>query len=310
MKPLAIFLTVLMMSSPGFAAPKKQRDPEQIGRRQIGKGLNLYSQEREIALGKEQSLDLEREARVLEDPVVSEYVNRIGQNLVRNSDAKVSFTIKVIRSTEVNAVAFPGGFLYIHSALIHAADNEAELASALAHEIAHVAARHYTRQATREQIIKLATIPLIFLGGWPGIAIEEGAAIARPLTFRKLSRDAEAEADMLGIQYLYKAGYDPAALVDFFERLSLREKHRPGVFARMLSDHPALGSRIRSVQKQIDKELAPRPQYVIQTSEFQLVKERLTSIENGNRDPWQYLRAPSLSVTDPTGASDERPRLR
>ena len=188
---------------------------------------------------------------MLEDPVVSEYVNRIGQTLVRNSDAKASFTIKVLRSAEVNAVAFPGGFVYVNSALIRTADNEAELAGALAHEIAHVAARHYTRQASREQIINFAMIPLVFIGGLPGIAIRESAELAKPLAFKKLSRNAEAEADMLGIQYLYKAGYDPTALVDFFEKISAQEKSKPGVFGRMLLSHPALGSRIRSIQKQI-----------------------------------------------------------
>jgi predicted Zn-dependent protease len=308
MKRVAILLTVLMIHNPAWSAPNKQRDPEQIGQREVGKGVNLYSREREFSLGREQALDLEREERVLEDPVVSEYVNRIGQTLVRNSDATVCFTIKVLRSAEVNAVAFPGGFVYINSALIRTADNEAELAGALAHEIAHVAARHYTRQASREQILNFAMIPLVFIGGLPGIAIREGAELAKPLAFKKLSRNAEAEADMLGIQYLYKAGYDPTALVDFFEKISAQEKSKPGMFGRMLLSHPALGSRIRSIQKQIQADLNPRPQYLIQTSEFQLVKERLIAIENGNRVPWRYL-SPATQA-NPASRSDERPVLR
>jgi predicted Zn-dependent protease len=301
MKGVAIAVTVLMIHGQGLAAPIKRRDPDQIGRRSVGGGVNLYSRKSEIAMGRDLAHDVERRVRVIEDPVVSEYVSRIGQNLVNNSDARYSFIIKVIRSDEINAFALPGGFLFINSGLIRAADNEAELASAMAHEIAHVAARHYTRQASWEQIISFASIPLVFIGGWPGVAIQQGAAIATPLAFKKLSRDAEAEADMLGIQYLYKTGYDPAAFVDFFERMTQQEKSKPGVIVGMLAVHPALLSRIRAVQKQIQRDLSPQPQYLIQTSEFQLVKERLIAIENGKRVPSKNTRPSS---------SDERPVLR
>ncbi len=301
MKCVAIAVTVLLIHGQGFAAPVKRRDPGRIGRRGVGNGVNFYSRAREIETGRDLARDVERGARIIEDPVVSEYVSRIGQNLVNNSDARYCFTIKVVRSEEINAFALPGGFLFINSGLIRAADNEAELASAMAHEIAHVAARHYTRQATWEQIVSYASIPLVFIGGLPGYAIQQGAAIATPLAFRKLSRDAEAEADMLGVQYLYKTGYDPSAFVDFFERMARQEKSKPGTIAGMLAVHPALVSRIRAVQKQIQTDLGPQPQYLIQTSEFMLVKERLIAIENGKRVPWKCAR-PSTP--------DERPVLR
>jgi predicted Zn-dependent protease len=297
-----LILAALLLQGPCLAAPNKQRDPEQIGQRNVGGRINLYSQKTEFELGKDMARDFEREVDIITDPVVSEYVNRIGQNIVRHSDAKIFFTIKVVRSTEVNAVAIPGGFVFVNSALIRTAGTEAELASALAHEIAHVAARHFTRRASLEQVMSCATIPLVFIGGWPGYAIQQAANLALPLAGIKFSRSAEAEADMLGLQYVYQSGYDPAAFIDLFERISVMEKSNPGIFARMLSSHPPVRNRIRSVQKQIERDLRPRDEYLVQTSEFQNVKTRLIAIENRERVPW-------VSVASPA-ALDARPVLR
>src|ERR1051325_10905081 len=158
----------LVLAVPATFAKDKKNDPEEIGNRDVGKGVNFYSLEKEIALGKQLAQEVERQAKIVDDPVIAEYVNRVGQNLVRNSDAKVPFTIKVVDSEEVNAFALPGGFFFVNSGLILKADTEAELAGVMAHEIAHVAARHGTRQATRGQVMNLATIPLIFMGGWAG----------------------------------------------------------------------------------------------------------------------------------------------
>src|SRR5579864_3287867 len=217
--------------------PKK--DPDQIGNRDVGKGVNFYSLEKEIALGKGLAQQVEKQAKIINDPVISEYVNRVGQNLVRNSDAKVPFTIKVIDSEDVNAFALPGGFFFVNSGLILKADNEAELAGVMAHEIAHVAARHGTRQATRGEIANLATIPLIFMGGgWTTYGIYQAASVLVPIGFLKFSRGFESEADMLGLEYMYKAGYDPTAFVDFFEKIETLEKRKPGTMAKVFSTHP------------------------------------------------------------------------
>jgi predicted Zn-dependent protease len=231
-------------------------------------------------MGKQYAQEVEATSKLLQDPIVTEYVNRIGQNLVRNSDAQVPFTIKVIDSDEVNAFALPGGFFYVNSGLILAADEESELAGVMAHEIAHVAARHATRQMTRAQWLNLGSIPLIFVGGGIGYAIRSVAGLAVPMTFLSFSRSFESEADYLGLQYMYKAGYDPNAFVQFFEKLQAREKKKPGTLAKAFSTHPQTPDRISRSQDEIATILPARAQYIVTTSEFADVKARLASIEN------------------------------
>jgi beta-barrel assembly-enhancing protease len=257
-----------------------KEDVEAIGNRKVGKGPNFYSLEKEIALGKQLAQEVERSSKLIDDPVVTEYVNRVGQNLVRNSDARVPFTIKVIDSDEVNAFALPGGFFYVNSGLILRAQEESELAGVMAHEISHVTARHGTKNATKGQILQLATIPLVLLGpaGLAGYGLYEGLNVALPLTFVKFSRDAEREADFLGLQYMYKAGYDPNSYVTFFERIQADEKRRPGTIPKVFSTHPPTPERIANAQKEIARILPNRPEYIVTTSEFDSVKERLHNI--------------------------------
>jgi predicted Zn-dependent protease len=288
---------MLAVSPAGVLAKSKdkKKDPDEIGNRDVGKGVNFYSLEREIALGKQVAQEIERQARVVDDPVVAEYVNRVGQNLVRNSDVKVPVTIKVLDAEEVNAMALPGGFFFVNSGLILKAETEAELAGVMAHEIAHIAARHGTRQATRGQVINLASIPLIFMGGWTGYGIRQATSVLVPLGFLKFSRAFESEADLLGLQYLYKAGYDPTAFVDFFEKIQSAEKKRPGTMAKVFSSHPMTDDRIKSSQQNIQEILEAKPEYVVTTSEFNDVKGRLNSLLNRRK----------VDDTD-----DNRPRLR
>jgi predicted Zn-dependent protease len=276
--------------------PGSKADVEAIGNRNVGGGLNFYSLEREMALGKQLAQEVERSAKLVDDPVVSEYVNRVGQNLVRNSDAKVPFTIKVIDSDAVNAFALPGGFFYVNSGLILRADSESELAGVMAHEIAHVAARHSTKRETKGQLTQLATIPLILLGpgGWAGYGIYQGLNFAVPLTFLKFSRGDENEADYLGLQYMYKAGYDPNAFVSFFEKVKAEEKRRPGTVPTVFSTHPPTTDRVERVQKTIATILPARDQYIITTSEFDSVKERLQRLENRSKLQEEKSDRPTL----------------
>ncbi|HEV8038833.1 MAG TPA: M48 family metallopeptidase, partial [Bryobacteraceae bacterium] len=277
---MVVSLAVIAPHAAYATDPKK--DPDEIGNRNVSGTVNFYSLEKEIAIGKGLAQQVEKQAKIINDPVISEYVNRVGQNLVRNSDAKVPFTIKVIDSEEVNAFALPGGFFFVNSGLILKADSEAELAGVMAHEIAHVAARHGTRQATRGEIANLATIPLIILtyGSWTGYGIYQAASILVPIGFLKFSRGFEAEADMLGLEYMYKAGYDPTAFVDFFEKIETLEKRKPGTMAKVFSTHPPTDDRIKAAQKNIQEILVSKPEYVITTSEFNDVKSRMLAMHN------------------------------
>jgi predicted Zn-dependent protease len=263
---------------------------------------------------------------VINDQVIAEYVNRIGQNLVRNSDAKVPFTIKVLEDPQVNAFALPGGFFFINSGLVLKADTEAELAGVMAHEIAHVAARHGTRQATKGEIAQLATLPLIFMGGAAAYGIYEASGLLIPVTFLKFSRNIEAEADYLGLQYMYKTGYDPNAFIDFFEKIQTMEKRKPGTVSKLFATHPPTDDRIAKSQKEIADILKAKPEYVVTTSEFNDVKARLAMLENQRRpdktseDPNKpTLRrnpnsnAPIEDETDPSKkapSDDDRPKLK
>lgn len=317
-------LLAVTLVTPGFAADK-EKDPEEIGNRNVSGKVNWYSIEKEIALGKQLAQDVERQAKIIDDPIIAEYVNRVGQNLVRNSDAKVPFTIKVIDSEDVNAFALPGGFFFVNSGLILKADNEAELAGVMAHEIAHVAARHGTRQATRGQIANLATIPLIFMGGWAGYGIRQGASLLVPMGFLQFSRSFESEADLLGLEYMYKAGYDPTAFVDFFEKIQSLEKKKPGTMAKVFSTHPLTDDRIKTAQHNIQEYLKSKPEYVLTTSEFNDVKGRLMAMHNRRKIDDKDINRPRLRRTPGSGTGpidadedgkkpksdeDERPTLK
>jgi beta-barrel assembly-enhancing protease len=305
-------------------APKNSKeDVDAIGNRNVGKGVNFYSLEKEIALGKGLAQEVERSSKLIDDPVITEYVNRVGQNLVRNSDARVPFTIKVIDSDEVNAFALPGGFFYVNSGLILRAQEESELAGVMAHEISHVTARHGTKNATKGEMMQLATIPLMLLGpaGWAGYGLYEGLNIAIPLTYLKFNRDAEREADFLGLEYMYKAGYDPNAYVTFFERIQADEKRRPGTIPRVFSTHPPTPERIENTQKEIARILPNRPEYIVTTSEFDAVKGRLRNVMFARKVQDNAPGKPSLRTrteqqqkgqtqTDPNASDDDRPTLK
>jgi predicted Zn-dependent protease len=280
--------------------PGSLDDVNSIGNRAMPgqKGMgNWYSNETEMKMGKQYSMELEHTIKMVNDPVVNEYVNRITQNIVKNSDAKVPFTVKVIDSDEINAMALPGGFMYVNSGLILAADEEAEVAGVISHEIGHVCAHHVAREITRSNYAQIAMLPLMFIGGWTGYGIYEAASIGIPLTFLQFQRGFEAQADYLGLQYMYKAGYDPQAFVAFFEKYNALIKQKPNLISKAFSTHPPTPDRIKHSQEEMQRILPARQEYVVSTSEFQDVKSRLARLENRRR----------LQDDDPNG---KKPALR
>lgn len=329
-KALALALTAALMAAPVLAQVssksnqkplKTKNDPTLIGKRDINKGsLSFYSLDREVALGRQLAAEVDRSAKLVTDPIITEYVNRIAQNLVLHSDAKVPFTIKVIDANEVNAFALPGGFLYVNRGLLEAADNEAEVAGVMAHEIAHVTARHGIEQASKGQLLQWGSLPLIFLGGLGGFIIQQVAGIALPLTFLKFSRGAEKEADRLGAQYMWASGYDPNSLITFFEKLQAREKNKPGTLEKIFSTHPMTGDRIEEVRELIVR-FPERSEYQISSSEFLEIKSRLNSFSASSRpigsrdDGRPTLKRRPQPDDDPSGdqigsGPPERPTLK
>src|SRR5215203_4976326 len=265
-------------------SPKE--DPTQIGKRKINSGSDKLfgwlggSQEKEVALGRQLALEVEQQAKLVEDPLITEYINRVGQNVVLHSDAKVPFTIKVIDSDEVNAFALPGGFFFVNKGLLLAADNEAELAGVMAHEIAHVAARHAMENQGKGTLINYGAIAGIIFGG-PIVStvLQNGGGILAGLASLKFSRGAEVEADSLGVQYMYAAGYDPTAMATMFEKLSSKSKKKPGTLSKLFSTHPQSLDR-RDSSLALVARFSEREEYVISTSEFQRVKKHLERVSN------------------------------
>jgi predicted Zn-dependent protease len=282
-------------------------DPAMIGKRKLNSGLFArmsMSTEKEVALGRQLSAEIDREAKLVDDPTITEYVNRVGQNVVLHSDAKVPFTIKVIDSDEVNAFALPGGFFYVNKGLILAADNEAEVAGVMAHEIAHVAARHAAETQAKGMLAQIGLIAgSIFLGGLPGAIIQNTAGLGLGAGFAKFSRDAEREADKLGVQYLYAAGYDPSAMATMFEKLSSLNKKKPGFFAKTFASHPQSADRLEASKVLVGR-FPEREEYVLNTSEFQRVKGRLLRLSNAKASVSGAL----AGTTDENG--QQRPTLK
>jgi len=303
---VGILLIVFWLFPLQAFAGRKHADVEDIGNRKINGKVafvfpNFVSLEKEIQMGAEYSQFFEQTARLVEDPVVVEYVDRLGQEIVKHSDAKVPFVIKVVDSDEVNAFALPGGYFYINKGLILEAESESELAGVMAHEIAHVTARHATERMTKGQLMQFASLPALFVGGgyWAQYGINAAMGMGMSLAVLGISRRSEEEADQLGTQYLWNTDYDPNAFITFFEKLQAKEENTPGKFASFWRTHPTHESRIVKVQEEISY-LPVKDEYVINGSEFERVKARLIEIDNS-------LLAPGSSAA--SGAA-KRPTLK
>ena len=315
MKLLSAAALALALASTSLAADQKKPkdDPSQIGDRNVGNCLNFYSIQKEMALGQQLAREVTKQSKILEDPIISEYVNRIGQTLARNSDAKVPFVFQVIDSDEANAFALPGGYVFVYTGLIKVASEEDEFAGALAHEIAHVAARHMTCQATKSEIAGVAgIIPGVLLGGWAGYGARQAVNAAIPMASRGFSRHDETEADYLGVQYMYAAGYDPTGAVSILEKLASMQKTKPSAVAKVLATHPMDSDRIDRTEKEIQRILPSKPEYVVTTSEYRGMRDRLITLEN--RRPPSTENRPHLIRTGedklPDTGADARPTVK
>jgi predicted Zn-dependent protease len=275
---IALFAAFCLAALPARGGDDK-KDVDEIGNRKVAH-RSLISEEKEIAMGKQYAMEVERSAKLLSDPVVNEYINRVAQNVARNSDLKIPLTVKVIDDPTLNAFALPGGFLYVNTGLILAAEEEDQVAGVMAHEIAHVAARHWASQMTKMTVAQFAMIPLIFVPmSYPVyLGVSQVMNFGIPMAFYKFSRSAESEADYLGIQYMYKAGYDPNSYVTFFGKVMEEERRVPGSVPSVFMDHPPTGDRIIKSEEEIKQILPKREQYLVSTSEFDDVKARLQQV--------------------------------
>ena len=291
-------------SRPATAEPTTKRRPrnalediDRVGNRDVTGIINDFSLRQEIQLGRKFAHDVNRRIKTIDDPLIREYINRIGQNLAKNSDVKVPVEITVVHDETVNAFALPGGFFYVNSGLVQFARDEAELAGVMGHEIAHIAGRHSTRQISQAQLIATTVDALIQgFGGnnWGTLIAVNAANIALPLTFLKFSRTFEKKADFLGMQYLYKAGYDPLAMVSFFERLKAREAKGKGSIAAAFSSHPISQKRAALLQEAIDELLPDKPAYAVSNSEFEAIKARITELYGGTREDSKKSAPPEI----------------
>lgn len=294
-------------------AGDQKDDVNAVGRRNVAHS-SIISQEKEVAIGRQYAEQINRSAKLIKDPVITEYVNRVAQNVARKSDLKIPLTVQVIDSPSINAFALPGGFLYVDTGLIQAADREDQLAGVIAHEIAHVAARHWAGQVTKATWLQYATLPLIFTPmSYPVYAAAtEAYNVGVPLTFLKFSRNDEAEADFLGIQYMYKAGYDPRDYVTFFGKIIAEERRAPGSVPKIFMDHPPTPERMIKADQEIKTILPPRDHYLVSTSEFNDVRARIVAvIENQKKGrqesgPTLAKRGPNETASNQTQAPDSR----
>ena len=326
-KVTIFFLTVAIFVVPATA--RKNEDVENIGNRGISGGRvygifpNMISLEKEIELGQQVAAEFEQTALLLDDPVVNEYIDRISQNIVKHSDAKVPFHVKVVDTDEVNAFAFPGGFFYVNKGLILAAENESELAGVIAHEISHVTARHATTRMSKGQYMQIAAIPAMVFGGyWTQMALQNGLGLGINLELLGVTRDSEREADQLGIQYLWNTGYDPNGFVSFFEKLQAEEKDKPGRLAGWFRTHPSTDNRIIAALDE-QRYLPEKDSYIVNTSEFDRIKARVQAYDDAQkydeeRDPNEPKRptlkrrtdegAPNPDDPEGSGSDEEPPR--
>ncbi len=295
-----LLVTFLLSTTLTSRADDKKDDVDDIGNRNVAH-KSIISQEKEIAIGKQYADQIDKQAKILKDPVINEYINRVAQNIARNSDLKIPLTIKVIDDPSINAFTLPGAFMYLNTGTILAADEEDQVAGVIAHEIGHAAARHWASTMTKATILQFSMIPLMFIPmTYPVyMGVMEAYMNGVPLAFLKFSRKDEQEADFLGLQYMYKAGYDPNAFVGFFGKVMDEERRQPGSMAKVFADHPPTPDRIIAAEEEIQKILPKKPEYLVSTSEFDDMKARLETVISQRKRQKDTDSGPTLRKREP-----------
>lgn len=257
----------------GHKRSKSDRDIDAIGHRDISYKGNWYSVDKEKQIATQLSASFEKAYPLLQDATVDAYINGLAQELYQNSDARIPVTVRIIDSDDVYAVTLPGGYQYLSRGLLLIVDDEAGLATVLARGIAHTALRSATMDQTRENLMKMATVPLILVGNSPGT---QDTSLAVPLTALKFKREDEQDADYFGLQYQYRAGYDPDAFLRTIQTIwSL-----PGYsnISKAFDCFPLLSVRLAALRSEIDKSLPKHHSGIESTPEFAEFKKHLLTL--------------------------------
>jgi Peptidase family M48 len=249
-------------------------------RTKLKPGLNFFSPKQDVEIGRQSASQAERQLQILNDWNATSYIQSLGKSLASyapNNDPVYVYQFKIVNDEAINAFALPGGFIYVNRGAIAAADDEAQIAGVMAHEIGHVVMRHGTHQASRAYLAQapLAVAGGVLGGGAIGSVMGAVGGLGMNVLFLKYSRDMESQADLVGTQILHDAGYNPRAMVEFFEKIQAQSK---GNASQFLSDHPNPGNRISNVQHEIEKLNGALPNPKENTPEFQTVKNDLANL--------------------------------
>ncbi len=243
----------------------------------INKGqFNIISISQEIKLGKQASKEVEKEMKVVNIPMVRDYINYLGNRLASHSDLKIAYHFGVIEDEEINAFSLPGGYVYVFTGLIDATENESELAGVIGHEIGHIASRHATELLSMQKGINIfASILFNVLGVRITGTQAQLANITATLGVLHYNRSQEKEADDLGLKYMMKAGYNPYSMITFFYKLKKIHKEKPNILTKILSTHPVTDERIERIKREIENMHINEEDFITNTPQFIRIKSLL-----------------------------------
>ena len=248
--------------------------------RKLRPGFNLFSKEQDVQLGKESATEVEKKMKVVDNPELQAYIGTVGKKLTSSADAgEFPYSFKVVVDKSINAFALPGGPMYIHTGLLAAADNESQMAGVMAHEVSHVALRHGTNQASKQQMLQLPAMLVgqtTGSGGLLGTLSQLGINLGANSVLLKFSRSAETEADLLGTRLMHNAGYNPAELANFFRKLEAEGGNQNKLVEMFMASHPNPGNRVQAVQKEAKS--LPSRSYNGETGQFRSMQALVAKV--------------------------------